>query len=126
MVSIQKIWQNNTSQTGTSPGFDDGLKQHAQQTGALWSRTHGCWYHNYDTESYHTIMNEFPDHKVVNNQDAKIPAPAPGFHNSRDTAAIVEAPQACNALPLPVAVEHNSPPADAKVVAADILYVNCN
>jgi integrase/recombinase XerD len=113
MVSIQKIWHRDAFRIGIFFDFDDGLKQRVKKAGALWSRTHRCWYLSYDAENYRKIKNEFPDHQVIKNTDDKLSAPAPGLQNSHDTAPIVAMPTAGNALPLPGAAEHNPPQAGA-------------
>jgi hypothetical protein len=38
MVSVQKIWQHNQSQTGISFGFEETMKQKARPIGKLYKR----------------------------------------------------------------------------------------
>ncbi len=117
MVSIRKIRRHDAFRNGIFFGFDENLKQGAKQTGALYSRTHRCWYLNYDAENYRKIKSEFPDHVVLKDSKVQTSTPAPGLKNSHDTAPIVVKPQANNALPLPGAGEHNPLKAGEKVGA---------
>ena len=117
MLQVQKIWHRDAYRIGIFFGFDEGLMQRAKQCGALWSRTHRCWYLDYHADSYRKIKEVFPDHQVVKNPEDKTPTPAPGLKNSHDTASIVVMPQVNNALPLPGAAEHNPPQAGEKVGA---------
>ena len=109
MPTIQTIWHRNAYRIGIFFGFDDELKLRAKQAGASWSRTHRCWYVDYNAEKTRKIKEAFPDHKVVKNPDDNSPTPAPGLKNTHDTAPIVALPQAGNAFPLPGAAEHNPP-----------------
>lgn len=117
MLHVQKIWHRDAYRIGIFFGFDEGLKQSAKQCGALWSRTHRCWYLDYNADSYRKIKETFPDHQVVKNSEDKAPTPAPGLKNSHDIASIVVKPQTNNALPLPGAAEHSPPQVDEKVGA---------
>lgn len=109
MPQIQKIWHRDAYRIGIFFGFDEGLKPKAKQIGAVFSRTHSCWYLDYNAESYSRIKEVFPDHQLIRDSENKTPAPAPGLQKSHDTAPIVVPPLVGNALPLPGAVEHNPP-----------------
>jgi len=117
MVTLRKIWHCDAFRIGIYFGFDDNLKQRVKQTGAFYSRTHRCWYLNYDAENYRKIRREFPDHQVITDSGNQTSTPAPGLKNSHDTASIVAMPPAGNALPLPGAAEHNPSKAGEKVGA---------
>lgn len=123
MTRIQKIWHRDAYHIGIFFGFDEGLKHKAKQIGAIFSRTHGCWYVDYNAENYSKIKEVFPDHEIIRYSENETPAPAPGLQNSHDTAPIVVMPQANNALPLPGAAEHNPPGAGEKAGAkAEFLF----
>jgi len=117
MVTLRKIWHRDAFRIGIFFGFDDNFEQRVKQTGAFYSRTHRCWYLNYDAENYLRIRSEFLDHQVITDSGNQTSTPAPGLKNSHDTAPIVAKPPAGNALPLPGAAEHNPLKAGEKVGA---------
>lgn len=122
MIRVQKIWHMESFRIGIYFGFDTKLKQDAKEIGARWSRTHRCWYLDYNAENYRKLKEVFPDHQVVKNTEDQLPTPAPGLKNSHDTAPIVALPQTSNALPLPGAAEHNLLQAGEKVgIGAEFL-----
>jgi len=114
VVTINKIQHREAPRIGIYFGYDDQLKQGAKRIGARWSQSKRCWYVDYNTENFHKIKLTFPEIEIVKDTDQNVPQPAPGLQKSHDIAPIVAATND-NALPLPVAPEHNPPPAGEKV-----------
>lgn len=121
MTQIRKIWHRDAYRIGIFFGYEEDLKWRAKQAGALWSRTHRCWYLDYNAENYCKIREVFPDHEVIRNPDDTPPAPAPGLKKCHDTAPIAEA-GSLSALLRPAAEEHKAEKSENAGTGAAFLY----
>jgi len=77
MVQLRKIVHHENYQIGIYFGFDDNLQNKAKSLGAVWSRTHKCWYLLYNKENYHRIRQTFKDIEIIQDkQNEQQPEPA--------------------------------------------------
>ncbi|MDZ4204391.1 MAG: tyrosine-type recombinase/integrase [Bacteroidales bacterium] len=106
MVSIQKIWHRNAFRIGITFGFDENLKQKVRQHGAVWSKTHKCWYIDYTKENYRQLKATFSEITILKDKANSPVSPAPGSKINHDIAHIVDPPVANNALRPPGEAEH--------------------
>jgi len=116
MASIQKVRQNNTSQTLSSHGFDDALKQRTKQNGELFNRNHPGYYPNYDTEKTRKIRNEYIDHQLIKDSESHHSNLAAVLKSDHNIAPIVAMPLPGNYLHLPDNLEHKQLKADEKAI----------
>ncbi len=106
MVILRKIQHREAPRMGLFFGYDEQLNQSARSIGAVWSRTHRCWYVDYSKENLQKIKQAFPEIEIINDPEEKVSQQAPGIQKSQDNAPIVAA-RSDNALLLQVAAEHN-------------------
>jgi len=116
MASIQKVRQNNTSQTLSSPGFDDALKLRAKQNGELCNRNHPGSSVNYDTEKTRKIRNEYIDHQLIKDSEYDHSNLAAVLKNDHNTAPIIAMPLPGNDLHLPDNLEYKQLKAGEKAL----------
>jgi len=116
MASIQKVRQNKTSQTLSSHGFDDALKQRAKQNGDLFNRNHQRYYSNYDTEKTRKIRNEYIDHQLNKDSEPYNSNLAAVLKNDHNTAPIIAMPLPGNDLHPPDDLEHKLLRASEKAI----------
>ena len=71
-LRIKKIWHNGTYQIGLYFGFDESLKTKAKNIGAVWSKTHKCWYLLYNTLNYRKIQQTFSKFIIVDQENNQL------------------------------------------------------
>jgi hypothetical protein len=88
MVTVKNIYHQGAYRNALLIGFGKGQKQQANTTGAVWSRSLGCRYLDFNAENNRMINEVFHDQKVVKNTEKPPIAPTPGPINGHDTAPI--------------------------------------
>lgn len=77
MIRLKKIFHRGEFQIGLFFGFDEELKIKAKRIGAVWSRTHKCWYVLYNKENYNQILRNFDRVEIITSEnDEPHPEPA--------------------------------------------------
>ncbi len=73
-ISIKKIWHREKWIIGVYFPYDSNIKLLLKQQGALYTKTHGCWYLPYDDLSYYFLKQHFSEIDIINEQPTNLMA----------------------------------------------------
>lgn len=109
MVTIRKIYHREAYRIGIFFPINDSLQRKVKDLGAVWSKTHKCWYISYSPESYAKLKNSFSEIEIIKDasNNNSISTTEPGSNNNHDIAPIVPT-EIRNALQVSLDSEHNS------------------
>ena len=82
-ILIKKIWHREAFRTGIFFKVNTGIVNKLKQIGAKYSNTHKCWYIDYSTDAYQSLLAHFPDLVLENPKITEASLPATG-KSSRD------------------------------------------
>jgi hypothetical protein len=87
-ISIKKIFHRNAYRIGITFDYNEEIKSTLKSIGALYSKSHGCWYINYDAASYAELKKHFSSFEIEKTPESSVVVTQPVTDSSRDLSPI--------------------------------------
>lgn len=89
-IVLKKLWHRGVYRIGLFFDFDQALRNELRKVDAKFSRTHGCWYCDYNSANY-ALLKQLPSNytlKVEKPKHSKQSLPGADFKSNRDLLSI--------------------------------------
>lgn len=87
-IILRKIWHRDAFRIGIYFDYSIETKDILKSIGAFYSKTHSCWYVNYDTASYSLLKQHFDSIQIDTSTDSSVTETQLVTGNGRDLSPI--------------------------------------